>query len=96
MSLRGGLLHSFTRTGSRSHIAAAAIALILSAGLHATLLSRITSLPILIMPAQVEPKRFAPIEMADVKLSPPEVVEKLETTSLDQPPADIPVESVYN
>ena len=94
MSLREGLLHSFTRTGSRSHIAAAAIALVLSAVLHATLLSRITSLPILIMPASVEPKRFAPIEMAEVKLTPPEMVEKLETSTLDQPPADLPVEPV--
>jgi len=94
MALSGGIVKSRTENGSRTHLLAAAIAFLVSAGLHTAVLTQINSFPILVLPASVEPKRFTPIEMADVRLTPPEPVQTLETTSLDEPPMDLPVESM--
>lgn len=94
MPLSGGIFKSRGESGSRTHLVAAAIAFVISAGLHTAVLSRISSIPILVRPASIEPKRFTPIEMADVRLTPPEAIQSLETTVLEKPPSDVPVESM--
>lgn len=93
MPFRNGIFKSNNRNGGQPHLLAAAIALIVSAGLHATVLTQIKTIPMLVMPAPVEQKRFTPIEMADVRLIPPEKIQTLETMPIDKPPSDLPMES---
>ncbi len=84
----------YQRPGTRSHIAAAAAALVASAALHVVLVATINRIPGLVnLPATPLP-RYKPIEMADVRMSPPPMEEKLETIPLDEPPSDIPFQSV--
>jgi hypothetical protein len=70
---------------NRSHLVAAAIAVIASVGLHALMLTRIDTFPLhgsrLIKP---EPSRFAPIEMVEVRTEPPPKEDAVERPSLEQ------------
>ncbi|HMO04291.1 MAG TPA: VWA domain-containing protein [Kiritimatiellia bacterium] len=81
-------------SGLRPHVAAM-IALLLSAGLHATLLSRVDQLTILRLPNTVDQPRYSPMELVEVRMQPPPETVKLEpaspeTTDAGLPPAGVP------
>jgi hypothetical protein len=69
---------------------AAVVALLVSAGLHATVFTRMEQLPILRMPDVPAQPRFTPMELADVRLQPPPESVELEPADLASPEAGLP------
>ncbi len=76
-------------SGLRPH-GAAVIALLVSAALHATLLSRVDQLTILRLPNSVDPPRYTPMELVDVRMQPPPETVALEAASRESADAGLP------
>lgn len=76
-------------SGLRPH-AAAVIALLVSAGLHATVFTRMDQLPILRLPDMPEQPRFTPMELSDVRMQPPPETVELEPVTLTGSEAGLP------
>lgn len=87
---------AFNRGVSRHHLAMAAIALVVSVALHATLIAGIDRFVVLPESGHHTERRFTAIEMADVRLTPPVPEERMERQPLDRPDVDIPPVSAGN
>lgn len=76
----------------RHHVVAALLALVVSLGLHAAVLTKIHSLDLFPQTTRIETKRYTSISMQDIELNPP-IIENMDRQPLDNPEIALRAES---